>query len=499
MNNNVLIYKTKPTYPDGEYSFSPSEKYPEYPFSEIAGDRNDVYDAVREGLRLYGLDSENYGKESWNPLGAYIKPGDTVLIKPNLVREFNRIRENGMLCVITHPSVIRALSDYALIALKGAGKLVIGDAPIQQCDFEKLVSEQKIDRIMEFYNKHSCGTIVELRDFRNFKSYYENGAYHEVKNESCNGIFVDLGKDSSFGDIPDERYKRLRITNYPKDIMLRHHTPEKNEYLISTYMLGADVVINLCKPKTHRFAGVTIALKNMIGINANKELLPHHSTGSRQEHGDESDKKSFVKALFSKLDDTRNKKNRQKQYFAARVCHFLEFNVLEKIIKAFYKDANELFGMGHKNDTIWRTIIDINKIVFFADKQGRLHDTPQRKMLVVGDMIVSGHESGPLMPAPKDVGVIAIGENPVCFDEAICSYMGFDFNKIPTIANAAKINGKYSFGASAEPVIISNLPKLNNKKLSELRPEDVQNFTPHPAWKDFLQADSLVANVEKNR
>ena len=38
------------------------------------------------------------------------------------------------------------------------------------------------------------------------------------------------------------------------------------EYCISEACLEADVIINLPKPKTHRKAGFTGALKNMIGV-----------------------------------------------------------------------------------------------------------------------------------------------------------------------------------------------------------------------------------------
>lgn len=31
------------------------------------------------------------------------------------------------------------------------------------------------------------------------------------------------------------------------------------------------------RPKTHRKADVTIFLRNLVGINANKEFLPHHA------------------------------------------------------------------------------------------------------------------------------------------------------------------------------------------------------------------------------
>ncbi|SFB14008.1 DUF362 domain-containing protein [Selenomonas ruminantium] len=56
--------------------------------------------------------------------------------------------------------------------------------------------------------------------------------------------------------------------------MNRHQAPGIHNYNVSEVVLEADVVISLPKPKTHRFGGVTAALKNMVGINANKECLP---------------------------------------------------------------------------------------------------------------------------------------------------------------------------------------------------------------------------------
>ena len=45
---------------------------------------------IREGFRMMGYDIENYGSVNWNPLGDLIKPGDKVLIKPNMVMDKNR-------------------------------------------------------------------------------------------------------------------------------------------------------------------------------------------------------------------------------------------------------------------------------------------------------------------------------------------------------------------------------------------------------------------------
>jgi hypothetical protein len=52
-------------------------------------------------------------------------------------------------------------------------------------------------------------------------------------------------------------------------------------------VLSADLVVNLPKLKTHKKTGVTLALKNLVGINGDKNWLPHHSQGSVEKGGDE--------------------------------------------------------------------------------------------------------------------------------------------------------------------------------------------------------------------
>ena len=491
--NSVLINKVRIYgYPTSDYNFSPSEKYPEYAFNEISPNENGIYNAVRESFRLMEYDKENFGTPQWNPLKGFIKPGDAVLLKPNLVVHENYTKENGMDCVITHPSIIRAVGDYALLAMKNKGLLIIGDAPIQSCDFDALIKEQGLQKIEMFYKNQDTNIEIELLDFRNYKSIEENGVLVPRVNSTANGVTVDLGKESEFYGLPAERIDNLRVTNYPKELMNKHHNEHKHEYVVAKKMLEANVIINMPKPKTHRYAGVTIALKNLIGINANKECLPHYSTGSKSGNGDEYKDKDLLKELYSKVIDVSNVYMRDGAVKITKLLQKFELTLLS----VMGLESKNFFGSGPNNDTIWRTILDVNKIVYYADKNGKLHDTPQRKMLIIGDMIISGHESGPLAPTPKNVGVIAIGENPVSFDEAVCKYMGYDCNKISTIKNARKIKTKYNFSCSEETIIKSNDINLNNKTLQELTSNDIELFTPHPCWKEFLLSDSITEECD---
>jgi len=60
-------------------------------------------------------------------------------------------------------------------------------------------------------------------------------------------------------------------------------------------------------------------------------------------------------------------------------------------------------GNWHGNDTTWRMCHDLNRILMYADAEGRVHDQPVRRFFSVVDGIVAGEGNGPLDPTPKRV------------------------------------------------------------------------------------------------
>jgi uncharacterized protein (DUF362 family)/glycosyltransferase involved in cell wall biosynthesis len=483
LNNKVYIYIVENgKYPNKLSNFSPSVCYPEYKFIyDISETENIVYAAIRNCLFNLGFDKENYGKDNWNPLKEIINPGDKVLLKPNMVMHENEIPENGTDCLITHPSLIRAMLDYIVLALDGSGSIIVGDAPVQFCDFERLVDETGYDDIINFYRQK--GIKIELVDFRNYRSISKNGLLHKVKNESNNdAVVVNLGNASEFNHIDAECFNRLRITNYDHSVMFDHHNQQINEYLIAKSVLEADVIINMPKPKTHRKAGVTISLKNLVGINTNKEWLPHHTEGSTEEGGDEYLVKSLLKKKRTGLIEKKDNYMVNDDKFKAKVCSC--FVLCLSVLIRFLKKDSYSEGSWYGNDTIWRIILDLNKIIFYADKKGNLKNKKQKKMLIVADMIVSGEGEGPLLPNPKIAGIIAMGLNPVCFDEAISSIMGFEPSVIPSINNARNIKDYY-IADENETLIESNNPKFNLKNPGEISYSDSLQFKPPMGWKGY--------------
>lgn len=124
--------------------------------------------------------------------------------------------------------------------------------------------------------------------------------------EKNSGFVVDLGNDGEFHGEAEFFYNNIRVTSYDPNILKMHHNAEKHEYYITKEILEADVLINLPKPKTYRKAGVTIVLKNIIGISSRKEYLPHHTNGALSEGWDEYFQKFFLKRLWNGLEDRQN-------------------------------------------------------------------------------------------------------------------------------------------------------------------------------------------------
>lgn len=486
-----IIKKNTYEYPDSTYDFRPSERYPEYPFEDISFEKNEVYDSVRLALSKLGLDRESFGTSEWNPLKDFVKEGDYVLLKPNMVMDYNQNPTGGTECLYTQPSVVAAMIDYVIIALGKTGKIVLGDAPMQECNFEKLVSDSGYDKLVKYYRDK--GYNIEIVDFRGLKSKVEKRVHKAIVDENVQSIIVDLGKASEFAGQNRKLAKRMRITNYDPRILNSHHDDIKNEYCISKHILDADVIINMPKPKTHRKAGVTISLKNFVGANARKEFLPHHTSGSKAEGGDEYLKYDFLHKISSKLYDKKNIYEAEEKYGMAKVCIYAA-GVINRICSHLRKDYSE--GSWYGNNTISRTVTDLNKLVYYADKTGNMCDVPQRKVIIIADMIVSGEKEGPVCPTPRNVGVIAAGTNPVIFDDVITTYMGFDSKKIPTICCARGIKSIYKLvDENVKPVIVSNDDLLEND-LSDKRLL-VEDYEPTNGWKGYIERSRNEFNSEK--
>ncbi len=459
-----------------EAPFHPQEKYPEYPFDGVCGS-NPCYREIRNLLYRLGLDRDGFGTRAWNPMGDLIKPGDSVFIKPNFVSHFNPA--DSLECMITQGSVIRAALDYVYIALKGKGSITIGDAPSIEADFDRIKALTGLDKIADYYGDK--GIKPEVIDLRLEKGQTRMGKLmaEPLKGDPKGYSVIDLKKDSALMGIIGD-YHRFRANNYNRDYMLEHHGMEKNEYCIANSVLSADVIVNLPKLKTHCRTGITCSLKNMVGINGYKSWLPHHRSGPPASGGDEYENKDFRKGLIVKLYDEISAA-REKYRIIPMSALALSLNYSKFIVP--FRD-NLYGGSWHGNDTIPRTISDLNRIVFYADKGGALKEAPQRRMFIVVDGIIGGEKEGPQAPSMKKCGVLVAGYNPVDVDIVCSRIMGFDYEKMATFRHSMNGNKYKVFSGRLEDIEVVPGPC---RDIDGVYAEYNCHFTPPKGWAGHIE------------
>ncbi len=474
-----LEHDKNAVYPGWESAYSPSEDYPEYQFegSVLNHEKNHVYEMVRNCLVHMGLDAENYGKSTWNPLSKYIKPGQTVLLKPNWVMHYNmnkKARSLEMECLVTHPSVVRAICDYCLIALKGVGKIIIADAPMQDCDLEKLFQKTHYYELFDFYKREN--QPVEYEDLRYCQSIFRNGVIIEKKYKDGIGVDIDLGELS----IHEKRIggRSYQVDNYDTRETGKFHGANKHIYSINKDVLCADFIINICKPKSHRLAGYTAAMKNMVGICYSKASLPHRVAGSSDMGGDAYEHRSKTKRVIDYILEKKIQHENKGEILVATIDRFI-YGGLLLFIRRFGRDPY-IKGIWYGNDTIWRTVVDLNYIVRYADKDGLLQSTRQRNELCFGDMIVAGEHNGPCAPDPKKMGIILAAEDARDFDMAFSIIAGFANLNVPLDKAIKNSETDYLLGKLKPIELIMNGEKI--EQICDFILLDEWKYKVHDAW-----------------
>jgi len=479
-NKVVVNFINSKNYPD-KIPFDPPEKYPEYTGDSL-NPENKIYAGVRDTLNKLGLDSEHYDTPQWNPFKDLINPGMTVFIKPNTVTHEHEEKKD-VYSVITHASIVRPLLDYVCKALHNSGRIIVGDSQLYYCNFEKAMKISRIEQLLQWY-KEQTPVEFEWFDLRMNKAYrtwlYGRWGRTKVEQDPLGYHFVDLGERSCFNGIDPARL-RIAVSSYKN--MYKHHSNGKHEYLFPGSFLQSDVVISIPKLKTHRRTAVTLALKNFMGIPSWKDSLPHFITGSVQEGGDQYIYPSMRKRICTFLHDQVQTNPYTPVKFVCAVTKRLIWDS-HKIIP-FKDDVYE--AMWYGNDTLWRTLVDLNRAVIYADKKGKICDIPQRKLFFMLDGVVAGEKNGPLVPDPVYPGVLLGAFNPVTTDAVGATLMGFDIEKIPLIRNAFESPdvGSRLFEGDLKDIRIINGDKIYN--LNEFKKQKHLDFEPHPNWKGHVE------------
>ncbi|MBU2623751.1 MAG: DUF362 domain-containing protein [Proteobacteria bacterium] len=497
--NQVSAVKAFEAVYPGQPPYHPSQAYPEFPLHPRSNDPNHVFDAIRNSLRLLGLDSRTYGMPLWNPLGTFIQPGQTVVVKPNLVSHFNWGYKKGLTdtdSLITHGSVIRCMIDYVALALKNNGRIIIGDSPVQLSSWEQLLRLIHFDELADYCKAYYPGISLSSCDYRleravrnRYGVIMQTGAAPSSKDY----LEIDLGAESLLSDLQrQENPVSFGVADYPSWRMKDAHNASHNKYLFPKQVLEADAVINLPKLKTHSKAGFTCALKNLVGINGHKDYLPHFRYGPPKSNGDEYPDGGLLFDIINRIS--------HQVWDCKNGWQKIIYSVTIKMLKGIYILLNRngraaLTTMGggwHGNDTLWRTILDINRSFFYADAGGMLsqdHIT-QKNCFTLVDGIVGGEKLSPLLPSPKKTGFILAGFNPVAVDAVAATLMGLDFKKIKQINNAFAI-ARFPL-AAFHPDAVELKSNFNCSSINDIIKNKVSvAFEPSPGYKGHIELSEV--------
>src|SRR5690242_19177566 len=369
-----------------------------------------------------------WSAEGKGAFGSLIPPGARVLLKPNWVLHHNQ-SDGGMDPMITHHSIIKAVVEAVLQA--EPAEVVVGDAPIQTCDFAKLLETGDLvpwaDALMKADSR-----FRGVKDFRRTTSKYVNGVRVADENLLPEDEFVlfDLGGDTLLEPITDEK-DDFRVTCYDPRLMAKTHGRGRHRYLVARDVIAADLVINLPKLKTHKKAGITCALKNLIGINGNKEYLPHHRIGGANLGGDCYPGDSTIKRMLEYAADQQN----TSESVSVEKAWSVVATQLNRMLHLL-GDNLGIEGSWSGNDTIWRTGLDLNRVLLYGELDGGMAATPRRRVVHVVDAIVAGQGDGPLSPLPLRLGLLFAGNNAACVDWFGAELLGYDPQLISIVRGA---------------------------------------------------------------
>jgi len=337
---------------------------------------------------------DNYDKENVdNALSAlmsmldydfpdFIKSGMTVFIKPNWVA--SRWRESSphtdtLWSVITHTAVIEAVCDRAAAALTGQGRIIIGDNPSIDADFEELMRFTDIRRLLNKYD-----VPVEILDLRplvckDLKDYGKRAKMHPQHGDPRGTVEVNLGSQSMLRGMDPALFRGVFDE---REDTVASHTGDTQFYTFSKSIYDADVYISVPKLKTHHKVGVTLNLKGLVGSITEKNQLVHWRVGSPETGGDEYPNAASMEAAKSA-------------------------KVTER-------------GAHPDNDTIWRMVADL----YTAFRKGN------RKYFSLVDGIIAGEGKGPFCPHAKYANTLIAGDDLLAVDIVSTRLMGLDPNKI---------------------------------------------------------------------
>lgn len=423
---------------------------------------------------------------------ALNRPSPLVVIKPNWIQESHEYAPDLWLPVITNPALIiatvRAIDQIAVTPTT----VCICDAPHTYADVSKIQQRGDFIERIEECRRQLRRVNIEVLDLRREVWIRKDEVVVERRRnpEDPRGyVALNLGRDSLFYGFRGEG--RYYGADYDEGVVNSHHHGETQEYLIAGTPSKCDLFINLPKLKTHKKTGITCCLKNLVGINGDKNWLPHHTCGYAANGGDEYPQRQLMNIV-----EARAKRIGRSAMRRIPVAGNWLYRQVRNAGKTALGHSEKVIRNGNwsGNDTCWRMALDLNRALRFGNADGswREVDHPKAYFSIV-DGIIGGEGNGPICPDPVESHVLVAGENPAEID-AICSrLMGFDPRDFPIVRHAFDEH-RWPIAASClNDVSVYDERVGSDVNLYDLAPAVEGGFRPHFGWANLKRPERSAA------
>ncbi len=416
-----------------------------------------------------------------------------ILVKPNWVKHAES-PHFPIAALVTSPLVLRAVLRALIERYPACEEITVGDVPLQTCDWDLLRTQAGIAELEQEFGR-LARPRVRFLDLRRERFVVEDGFLTRDKRgtpgdpRGYRQIVMD--KRSFLEPISGWR-ERFRVSDYDPQETSSSHCEGLHRYVIADSVLTATLIINVPKMKTHQKAGITGALKNLVGINGQKSCLAHHRVGPAAEGGDEfpPDIPRLIRWQV-RLRDALQKESRLLFKLGRAGWRLLRRaqGIATEATRENLAGGKVYIASGswYGNDTIWRMVYDLNRLIRYAPASGStLSSTPQRSYLAVLDGLTAGEGNGPLQPLPVDAGVVMVGEDPFLMDTAMAWMMGLDPQKIACLAKRGMFND-LDWARYDDATVPLDLNGTLVRGLAAL--PTAHTFMPPPGWKNHIERD----------
>lgn len=398
-------------------------------------------------------------------LSGLIPRGGHVVLKPNLVRHFHGRGEDPTV-IVTSGTFIAAVAKLVDEQMQGDGLITIADAPQHDCDFDSVL---RLTQLREKLDAAALSTPVDIVDLRPEAVDYDAGVVvgrKHLPGDPRGSTCIDLGARSALGSLPDDA--PYYGADYDTGVTRKFHSGGRHEYLVCNTPLQADLLINLPKLKTHKKTGITCCLKNLVGINADKNHLPHFRTGTPATGGDEFATAALKDRVEAHLTGRLKKALAKRGGTAGKLLQNLKRTGVAVLGDS--ERGRVRAGNWYGNDTAWRMVLDLNRLL--------LENRESRPTLHLVDAIDVGVGDGPMSPDAAHMGAVLAAFDPFCCDIVAARLLGFDPTKLKLLRGGVDL-GFTEYSSFAPCAVVDGVETAD--------PPALVRATAHFGWAGFVE------------